>query len=110
MYQYLVVGCKATQFHKFTALGEIVGTAGPVSVQLHALVPHVQSLTTGFGFETSDLAFHLGVGTSGGFEKGSTYSIGSHSSVFDSGIWDLNSSITVTAGQPYPYLFANGGL
>lgn len=80
---------------------EIAGTTGPVLVQFHAVIPFLQSLTTGDDRESSSLSIGVSFDGLGIVNQQLNYDIGRNSSVFNSGIWDVNNSITLNAGQQY---------
>ena len=88
----------------YTTKFAISETTGPVSVQFHTLVDYSVYQQTDLGYDSSLTVFSLGAGNNSIFFKAIGYDLGRGSSVFSSGTWDLNNSITVNAGQDYSFL------
>lgn len=82
---------------------EIVGTSGPVLVQFHAVIPYVQSLTTGLGYESSRIDVGVSFGGHIVVHNQLNYAIGLNSSINDSGIWNVSDSAMFNAGQQYTF-------
>jgi hypothetical protein len=80
----------------------ISGASGPVQVDFHAVFPYLQSLQSDIDIAESRLSLDLFVDGQS-FQNVSLYDLKRGQFVFDSGVWDVHSVLTLSPDVPYNF-------
>ena len=80
----------------------ISGTNSPVQVDFHAVFPYLQSLQSDIDIAVSQLTLNMFVDGQS-FQNVSLYDIKRGQFVFDSGVWDVHSVLTLSPDVPYNF-------
>ena len=94
-----VMGFVLTNLHGSLTIS---GTSGPVQVDFHAVFPYLQSLQTDIDIAVSRLSLSLFVDGQS-FENASIYDLKRGQFVFDSGVWDVHSVLTLSPDVAYNF-------